>query len=47
MRDATGRQPAAFLDDGLTTTTHHRITQRPTAPLRLGGVRSPGHAIPV
>jgi len=28
MRDATGRQPAAFFDDGLTAITHQRIPQR-------------------
>ena len=47
MRDATGCQPAWFLDDSLTTTTHPRISQRPMAPLRLGDVRSPSHVIPV
>jgi hypothetical protein len=41
MRDATGRQPASFLDDGLTTATHQRIPHRPRAPMRLGDVRSP------
>jgi hypothetical protein len=25
MRDAIGRQPASFLDDGLTATPHQRI----------------------
>jgi len=31
MRDAIGRQPASFVDDGLTRTTHQRIPQRPIA----------------
>ena len=46
MRDAIARQPAWFLDGGLTTTTHQRIPQWPKA-LRLGDVRSPSHALPM
>ena len=47
MRDAICRQSASFPADGLTTTTHQRIPQRRTAPLRWGDVRSPSHATPV
>jgi hypothetical protein len=44
MQDAIGRPSASFRADGLTTTTQQRIPQRRTAPLRLGGVCSPGRA---
>ena len=47
MRDAIGREPASFLDDGLTTTTHQRIPQRPRRRCAWGDVCSRSHAKPV
>jgi hypothetical protein len=46
MREAIGRHPTSFLDNGLTTTTHQRI---PAARRRCGwgDVCSPSHATPI